>query len=467
MTSVAQEIWNKCLEQHLKPQLNELNYRTWFEPAEPMLNGERDFILITPNKLSCDYLQQYSSLIKTALVNTCGREFNLEISIRQKASPRADEGAYARSILDLEDKERVAGLGTATEETTLDASKIGDHRVRLNPNYRFDSFIVGPTNHFAHAAATAVATMQGGQHYNPLFLYGGSGLGKTHLMQAIGNQVRAEHPEKKVVYVQTEQFVNQFIQVIQNKHFDLFRRKYREADLLLIDDIQFLEGKEQMQEEFFHTFNALYENHKNIVITCDQPPQTLSTLSERLKTRFNSGLIVDIEPPEYETRMAILRRLSHSQGIVIPSDVCEYIAQNFASNIRELEGAFKNLMAYSLLNGPIDLEMARKALSHNLQQETAQRIDAEHIMQLVSHFYHVPATDLAGKLRSQDIVVPRQVAMYLCRTVIDLTYNEIGAAFGGRNHSTVMHACERVKEALGSETQLKHDVAELQARLET
>ncbi|MDO5737886.1 MAG: chromosomal replication initiator protein DnaA [Eubacteriales bacterium] len=464
MVSRADKIWQNCLEEHLRPQLNELSYRTWFKTARAELNGDSEFILHTPNKLSSDYLSQYASLIKDALRISTGRNFQLAInSETYTPAAEAKQNKFAEAITDIEQKESSHSETTVQENSGLPS----DFKSRLNPNYTFETFVVGPANNFAHAASTAIAAMQGGQEYNPLFLYGGSGLGKTHLMQAIGNQVRKNFPNKKVIYVQTEQFVNDFIQVIKSKRFDLFRKKYREADLLLIDDIQFIEGKEQMQEEFFHTFNALYENHKNIVITCDQSPDTLTTLEHRLSTRFKSGLIVDISPPEYETRIAILRQLSDKHSILIPTDVYEYIAQNFASNIRELEGAFKNLLAYSLLAGPIDIAMAREALKSNLANQTDRRLDADVIIELVANYYQISEGDLKGKQRSQEFVLPRQIAMYLCRSVLDLTFKDIGKAMGGKNHTTVMYAYEKIKEECRENENFKRELDSLKDRLQT
>ncbi|MDO5734290.1 MAG: chromosomal replication initiator protein DnaA [Eubacteriales bacterium] len=522
MNSAAMQIWNRCLEDYLRPELNELSYKTWFVPAEAYLEGERDFILITPNKLSCEYLSQYAALIENALALSTGREFNLKIDVKSgeklreevirqslqhelPVAPQEERSDFFSSsasrdakanyipsrtpapaiersnpVLDFpprnnseaELKEGLVGQEKLSEPQPIEAVKssetVDSSAVSLlNPNYTFDSFVVGPGNNFAYAASIAISSMQGGQDYNPLFLYGGSGLGKTHLMQAIGNEVKRKFPHKRIVYVQTEKFVNDFIQVIKSKHFDQFRRKYRMADLLLIDDIQFIEGKEQMQEEFFHTFNTLYENHKNIVLTCDQPPQTLSTLEERLKTRFSSGLIVDISPPDYETRIAILRQLSEQFGVKVPDDVNEFIARNISSNIRELEGAFKTLMAYCMIAGPIDLSLAKEALKSNIKPNEQRRIDAELIKQVVANFYNITTEDLLSKQRSQDIAWPRQIAMYLCRNSIDMTFSDIGQAFGGRNHATVIHAYDKIKESLQSDEQLKREIEELSERLST
>lgn len=482
MSLTANQIWNRCCADFLQPELNELSYKTWFEPAEPYMEGDRDFILSVPNTLSADYLGQYGTLIRNALQLATGVEFNLRIEVNYQGKVR--QAVLSSHFFDQQkDPEQIEEPKIALHFTPQqpDAVPVKDNApmdqangvsdpnglTPLNPHYNFESFVVGPGNNFAYAASVAISAMQGGQEYNPLFLYGGSGLGKTHLMQAIGNAVKEQFPEKKVVYVQTERFVNEFIQVIKSKKFDEFRAKYRLADLLLIDDIQFIEGKEQMQEEFFHTFNTLYESHKNIVLTCDQPPHTLTTLEERLKTRFSSGLIVDIAPPDYETRVAILRQLADQHGIRVPDDVYDYIATNVNSNIRELEGAFKTLMAYCLISGPIDLKTAKEALKSTINPNETRRIDCDLVMQVVANYYNLSPEDLMSKSRSQDVAVPRQIAMYLCRQSIDMTFQDIGDAFGGRNHATVIHAYDKIKEGLKDDRQLQRDIDELGSRMES
>jgi len=338
----------------------------------------------------------------------------------------------------------------------------------MNPQYTFEAFVVGSGNRFAHAACVAVAEKLGGRNYNPLFLYGGSGLGKTHLMHAIGNYVTVKHPEKKVIYVQCEQFVNEFISAIKEISYDDFREKYRSADLLLIDDIQFIEGKEQMQIEFFHTFNALHESGKHIVMTCDKPPQSLASLEERLRTRFSSGLIVDIQPPDYETRVAILKRRAQQNNVNVPEDVFDYISANIATNIRELDGAFNTVLAYSLLAGSIDLEVATAALKDIIQPRPSKQLTAQMIMEIVARYYNVTVNEILSNRRSKDVTVPRQIAMYMCRFVLNMTFPKIGDVFGGKDHTTVIHACNKVSADLNAVTSsFSHDVEEIRKRLST
>lgn len=449
----AEAIWQKAAETYLRREVTALTFETWFKPARPQLKDGDHFILWMPDGLSRDYLTSYARLIENSLRLATSREFRLSIEVGPPPEdPPAEESAPAPvSAMDA---------GAALKDFSAQRPTSA-----LNPNYTFDRFIVGPGNRFAHAACVAVASMQGARNYNPLFLYGGSGLGKTHLMQAIGNHVLREFPQKNVVYVQSEQFVNEFIRVIANKKYDQFRQKYRQADLLLIDDIQFIENKEQMQEEFFHTFNSLFEAGRNIVLTCDKPPQSLSTLEDRLRTRISSGLTIDITPPDYETRMAILDSLAQSYHIFLPDDVRDYIAGNITNNIRELEGAFNTVLAYSSLGNPITLENVRLALKDQVRPEARQLLDATTIMTMTANYYHVSVDDLKSKKRKQELVEPRHVAMYLCYELINMTYTDIGQAFGGKNHATVIHAYNKVQEEMQKDPKLQRSISELTLRL--
>ena len=330
---------------------------------------------------------------------------------------------------------------------------------QLNPAYTFDSFIVGSGNRFAHAACVSVA--EGGKQYNPIFLYGGSGLGKTHLMHAVGNAVKQKMPNQKVVYVNCERFVNEFIATIQSGKYDDFREKYRNADFLLIDDIQFLERKEQTQVEFFHTFNELYESGKMILMTCDKPPQSLSSLEERLRSRFSSGLIVDIQPADYETRIAILNRRMQDEHINLSDDIVDYIASNFASNIRELDGAFKTVVAYCFLANSFTLDDAKIALKDMISPKQAKQVTPEIIVEVVARAYNITVSDIMSNKRSKEILVPRQVCMYLCRSELNMTYPKIGEFFGGKDHTTILHACNKI------ETSLKDENSEISIRIDS
>jgi chromosomal replication initiator protein len=316
----------------------------------------------------------------------------------------------------------------------------------LNPRYVFENFVVGASNRFAHAAALAVAESPS-KVYNPLFLYGGVGLGKTHLMQAIAHYVLRHYPKMKVAYVSSETFTNELILAIQGGTTQGFRNRYRGVDLLLIDDIQFVAGKDATQEEFFHTFDALHQASKQIVISSDRPPKEISTLEERLRTRFEWGLICDIQPPDFETRMAILRKKAALEGKDVPIPVCQYIAESIQTNIRELEGALIRVLAYTSLNEkPITLEVAREVLRDLLPDRKPTPITISLIKQVVADHYDVQPADFNAKKRTRSIAFPRQVAMYLCRQLTDSSLPRIGEQFGGRDHTTVMHACDKVQE---------------------
>ncbi len=444
----ADSIWDSVCSQTLSKQINPLTYNTWFSKAKPYLPDERTFGLSVPNEFAQEYIGRHRELIEGSLRELTRVHYALEIAVRADGSvPSKDEISSRQSA------ENNGGNG---------AFQHG----KLNPDYSFSTFIVGPGNNFAHAASVAVASMESPSNYNPLFLYGGSGLGKTHLMQAIGNQVRHDFPHKRVVYVQSEQFVNEFISCIQKNDFEAFRNHYRLADMLLIDDIQFIESKERMQVEFFYTFNALYESGKNIILTCDKPPQSLASLTDRLRTRFISGLTIDIQPPDYETRIAILKNLGRSNGVDMDPEIIEYIADNITSNVREIEGAFKTISALQMIGSEVTLDTARQALQSVIQPGAVKPLDFPLIMEIVAHYYGVTVDDLKSRQRSQDIVEPRQIAMYLCRKKLNKTLKEIGNAFGGKNHATVLHACDKISEGLVSDAVLAEAINNIETRLE-
>lgn len=443
--SSADTIWDRACQTTISKEVNPLTYNTWFTNVRPYIRDDRIFGLSVPNDMAADYIEQHRPLIEDALKGASRVEYALEVDVRSDGSvPSADE---------LERRD-----DTLRENGFLNSTP-------LNPNYSFDSFIVGSANSFAHAASVAVASMEDPHTCNPLFMYGGSGLGKTHLMHAIGNQVMKDFPDKRVVYVQTEQFVNEFITCIQKNDFAAFRRHYRMADMLLIDDIQFIESKERMQVEFFYTFNALYESGKNIVLTCDKPPQSLASLTERLRTRFASGLTIDIGPPDYETRIAILKNLCRTQGVDIDDDILEYIADNITTNVREIEGAFKTISALQVMGTVVTLDVAREALKNIIQPGAVKPLGFPLIMEIVAHYYGVTVDDLKSRQRSQDIVLPRQIAMYLCRKQLNKTFKEIGNAFGGKNHATVLHACDKIKAEMADDAQLADEIANIERRL--
>ena len=439
-------IWRRAISL-LEGEISEISMNTWIRPMEPLSADKGVFILSVPNDFHKTFVDQYVPLIRNTLKSAFSVDYEVMVVVGQPEISSCPPGS---SILTSSDGPEYSGHNSNS---------------RINPQYSFESFVVGSGNRFAHAACVAVAEKPGGRNFNPLFLYGGSGLGKTHLMHAIGNYVMSRQPNKNILYVQCEQFVNEFIYTIKENKYDDFRSKYRNTDMLLIDDIQFIEGKEQMQIEFFHTFNTLYETVKNIVMTCDKPPQSLISLEERLRTRFACGLTVDIQPPDYETRVAILKRRAQISHATVPDDVFDYIASNIASNIRELEGAFNTVLCYSLLAGSITTEVASEALKDIIQPMAGKKIDCSVVMDVVARYYHVTVEDIKSNRRSKEVTLPRQVAMYLCRNLLNMTLPLIGQEFGNRDHTTVMHSCSKIADEIKGEGTMSKDMDEIRKRI--
>ncbi len=440
----AEDVWRTCYNRVLKDEIQPLTYNTWFAKAVPFYVEDQIFGLAVPNDVVREFIIPHKKTIESALKQVTHILYKLQVVVRP-------DGTLPEMTLDRD------------YETS---NNVISQRGQLNPEYTFDSFIVGSNNEFAHATCISVASMKNPRNNNPLFIYGGSGLGKTHLLHAIGNRVNIDFPGKRVVYVQSEQFVNELIACIQNNDYTAFREHYRLADMLLIDDIQFIEGKERMQVEFFHTFNMLYESGKNVVLTCDKPPQNLTSLEERLRTRLMSGLTADIGPPDYETRLAILGKLQDSFQTNVSEEIVEYIASNITNNVRELEGAFKTIRALYTLGTDVTLDRAKHVLRNLIQPGAMRPLTCEFIMEVVSNYYGVTVDDLKSRKRSQNIVIPRRVAMFLSRKKLGLTYEEIGTAFGGKNHATVMHACDKMNEDLETDFDLQEALEKIEARLQ-
>lgn len=337
----------------------------------------------------------------------------------------------------------------------------------LNPKYVFETFVIGNSNRFAHAASLAVAEVPA-KVYNPLFLYGGVGLGKTHLMHAIGHRIRQHHPEVKVLYISSEKFTNELINSIRDGNPESFRQKYRNIDVLLVDDIQFLSKKEHTQEEFFHTFNTLHEANKQIIISSDRPPREIPTLEDRLRSRFEWGLITDIQAPDLETRIAILRKKAIIESLNVPNDVMVFIASRIDNNIRELEGALIRVMAYaSLTNRPIDLDLATEALKDIFPHGKPRQITIDSIKEIVASYFKIKLDDLSAKKRTRNITYPRQIAMYLCREMTDSSLPRIGEEFGGRDHTTVIHAHDKITRERNDDHKMQQTIIELIRRIES
>ena len=421
----APDAWRQLLAR-IKEKVSEQTHNTWFRPLE-FAGVDKDRLVIdAPGEFFVDWIEEhYMPLLAEAVRDIFGPGTAVSFRVDPGSEP-----VLAPEIFPI-------APAPARGRLFPDDSS-------LDPRYTFETFVIGQSNQLAHAACRAVAEKPA-HSYNPLFIYGGVGLGKTHLMHAIGNHLRQKNPACRIFYLSSEQFMNEMIESIQRNRTLDFRNKYRNADLLLIDDIQFLAGKESTQEEFFHTFNALFDARKQIVLSSDRPPKEIPTLEERLVSRFHAGLVTDVQAPEMETRVAILKRKAEVEGLHLPDDVAHMIAANCRSNIRELEGSLVRLMAVSsLTRREVTLEMALDVLRLVTDVEAPTPIDAPRIMAVVSDHFHVSLDALRGRKRTNQIAYPRQVGMYLCRTLTQMSLVEIGKSFGGRDHTTVIYACDRV-----------------------
>lgn len=423
------EIWNKAKEL-LKQETTEISFVTWIQPLELRSFNDNVIILIASNTYQRDYLEaQYLDLITNTFNFITHRKCQVFIK------------------LETEDTNFLINKNTSSNNKIFMESGI-------NPKYTFSNFVIGNNNKFAQAAAMGVAEAPGTK-YNPFFIYGSVGLGKTHLMHAIGNHILLNNVNAKVLYVTSENFTNQLVNSLRDQTTAKFREKYRNIDVLLIDDIQFIADKKSTQEEFFHTFNTLYEAGKQIIISSDKPPKDISLLEERLKSRFEWDLIVDISNPDYETRLAILKKKTQQDNIIIDDEILSAIATRVDSNVRELEGTLKKLTAKaSLTNSPITMEMAQKAIDE-IVAKTQKVLSAEYIQDVVGKYFNVNPADLRGAKRSNDVTLPRQIAMYLCRNVAQMSTPQIGRDFGNRDHSTVMHACKKIEKEIKDKNNTK------------
>jgi len=423
-------MWQQVLSV-IQTKLSKPSFDTWFKATRADLKG--DLLVVTaPTTFAAEWLEsRYTKLVRTTMYEFLGRTMDVKFIIEENRPPEPVAVPPA-----------AAPAPVSTDEP---------HTHLINPKYTFDNFVIGANNRFAHAASLAVAEAPA-KTYNPLFLYGGVGLGKTHLMHAIGNYIIDHNPNMKVMYISSEKFTNEFINAIRDNSPESFRNKYRNIDVLLIDDIQFLAGKDGTQEEFFHTFNALHEERKQIVISSDRPPKEIPTLEERLRSRFEWGLMTDIQAPDLETRIAILRKKARAENLEIPNEAMVYIANQIDTNIRELEGALIRVVAYSsLINEDISSHLAAEALKDIIPSSRPKMITIQDIQQKVGEFYGLRLEEFKARKRTKAVAFPRQIAMYLSRELTDYSLPKIGEAFGGRDHTTVIHAHEKIT------TQLKVD----------
>lgn len=445
------DLWDKTTN-IIKSELNEIGFNTWIKCIEPSYLSPDTFYLIIPNDFTKGILEaRYKDLISEAVKLVTSKKYEIkfilsvnEISKNQESSSPAQVRERERELTKIEEA-----------SPTL-----------LNPKYVFETFVIGNSNRFAHAASLAVSESPA-KAYNPLFIYGGVGLGKTHLMHAIGHYILGNNSNAKIMYVTSEKFTNELINAIKDDKNVEFRNKYRNMDVLLIDDIQFIAGKERTQEEFFHTFNTLYEANKQIIISSDRPPKDIPTLEDRLRSRFEWGLIADIQPPDYETRIAILKKKADMENLNVSNEVMAYVANKIQSNIRELEGALIRIVAFaSLANVEISVDLASEALKDIISNRNSKQITVNLIQDIVANYYNLRIDDFKSKRRTRNVVYPRQIAMFLARKLTDLSLPKIGEEFGGRDHTTVIHAYEKINTEYERDDSLKETIAELTKKIQ-
>lgn len=436
-----EQIWEEALKM-IEEETSPVSFATWIQPIVPCgIIGNKIILQVKESFLKEIIEKRHLPLIRTAIKMVTKNEYDIMIT--------------------TEEEQKAGNLHNLAAEKPTE----NELARNLNPKYVFDSFVVGNSNRMAHAASLAVAESPA-QAYNPLFLYGNSGLGKTHLMHSIGHFILDRNPQAKVLYVTSETFTNELINSIQNNKNEEFRNKYRNIDVLMIDDIQFISKKEGTQEEFFHTFNALYESNKQIIISSDRPPKEIKTLEDRLRSRFEWGLIADVQPPDYETRIAILKKKAERDNLTVPDDVMAYIAKNIASNIRELEGALTRIVAFATLtNQDISIALAENSLKDIFSENSATPLTPELIQQVVAEYYNIRVEDIQGSKKPKNIAFPRQVSMYLCRKLLDISLPKIGESFGGRDHTTVIYAISKIEKQLESDEGLQKTVHALEKEI--
>jgi len=454
MQTLVENVWPSA-QRILREMLNSDIYNLWFANLSAKGMTEEEITLEVPNDFCELWLKNnYLTLLQDVVAHTSGRSLKVRFAVNSNSPTEAvaarESGGPVRAAVETE------------TETVAPAAR----ELAFNPNSTFETFVVGDNNSFAHSAAFAVAQAPG-KSYNPLFVYGGTGLGKTHLLHAIGQYVVQHRKGARVAYLTSERFTNEYIDAIQTNQLVRFRRKYRQTDVLLIDDVQFLANKERIQEEFFHTFNALHEAHKQIVLTCDRPAGEIQSLEHRLVSRFEWGLVTDLKPPEFETRVAILRNKERSLGVALPQEVIDLLANRIRSNVRRLEGALIRVASFASLTGkPVTLPVAEELLHEVLHEERKHSITIEIIQKRVAEYFDIRLADMSSKRRPENIAFPRQIAMYLARQLTDSSLNTIGEAFGGRDHGTVLHGYRHVKDRMEVDPNVRQVVQYLEREMQ-
>lgn len=441
---IMNELWSHVLPE-IKEAIGKQNFDTWITPIRFVSKNKNEILLDVPNKFFRDWLvEHYLATLENLLSSSANQDIKILFQVSERATkPPSSDKSAKKDQIERERPQRTSNL---------------------IPKYTFGNFVIGASNQFAHAACVAVAN-QPGDNYNPLFIYGGVGLGKTHLVNAIGHQAAGQRPGLKVVYLSSESFMNELIASLRRDKMDEFKRKFRNVDILIVDDVQFIAGKERTQEEFFHTFNSLYESHKQIVITSDKFPKEIPGIEDRLRNRFEWGLIADIQPPDMETRVAILQKKAEVEGVQLPHDVAIFLASNIDSNVRELEGSLTRLGAFaSLTKATISVDLAKDVLRNTLNG-AKREITVENIQKTICDYFNLKIGDLKAKRRTQNIALPRQVAMYLCRKYTETSFPAIGDKFGGRDHSTVIHASKTIERKIKEDPHMQTTIEKLERNL--
>lgn len=459
------QLWKVALGQ-LELRVSQGNFLTWFRNTKIQEEKDGMVIIETNSPFAYEWLsKKYHSLILETLQGLDKKVRAVQFSISSQANRRKVSRKNMRIIAQKNRPTPISSPQPVLAQSAPAPRQTQPIGIPFNAKYTFDNFVVGPSNEIAHAACRAVVDKPG-EAYNPLFIYGGVGLGKTHLLQAIGNALLGAHPYFKILYVASERFMNEFVEAIRKKEIQQFKKRYRDVDMLIIDDVQILAGKDKTQEELFHTFNSLYGQNKQVILSSDRPPSSIPAFQERLSSRLSAGMIADVKKPDYETRLAILKEKMSAKSANIHSDALAFIAKNIQSNVRELEGALNRVIAYSdLHNKPATVEYTRKILHDLLDQSQRKAIDSKQIVETISVYYNLSIEDICSQRRNKEIVRPRQIAMYLLRKENNMSFPSIGDYFGGRDHTTAMHACEKIEKLLEHDEELTQEINFLRERL--